>query len=277
MQAAGDIDLTELSFVAKQNAGQSLIIPSLSMIFAVDDPFIVIDFEDFYSGVSFPSNFGTGVLTYASSSGDQFGLSNFSGYDMVVPSGYASGDPLSFEMIFNSTDLATLGATPGVYDWTWGTGTPNADFFRLCVGSPCPSSRQRYRLKQDHSFGRITGPRNRASRLSGWSPPAVPPSEGQSRLGIKVTASAKEPLGGVLPALLKPLDCLGLWTVLSGESPSGHALLSVARAALWRPDFTTAPKPPRLFRGGNAGCGMSARPLSSRTGGASSASGSRTM
>jgi len=117
-----------------------LIIPSLSMIFAVDDPFIVIDFEDFYSGVSFSSNFGTGVLTYASSSGDQFGLSNFSGYDMVVPSGYASGDPLSFEMIFNSTDLATLGATPGVYDWTWGTGTPNADFFRLCVGSPCPTS-----------------------------------------------------------------------------------------------------------------------------------------
>jgi hypothetical protein len=45
-----------------------------------------------------------------------------------------------------------------------------------------------------------------------------------SGLGIEASASAKEPLGGGLAALLKPVDCQGLWTVLSGAQ-AGRALL----------------------------------------------------
>jgi len=52
----------------------------------------------------------------------------------------------------------------------------------------------------------------------------VPWSQGLSGLGIQIGASAKEPLGGGFPGPLKPVDCLGLWTVLSGAQ-AGHALL----------------------------------------------------
>jgi len=45
-----------------------------------------------------------------------------------------------------------------------------------------------------------------------------------SGLGIEASASAKEPLSGGLAALLKLVDCQGLWTALSG-APAGHALL----------------------------------------------------
>jgi len=43
-------------------------------------------------------------------------------------------------------------------------------------------------------------------------------------LGLEVGVSAKEPLGGGFPGPLKPVDCLGLWTVLSGAQ-AGRALL----------------------------------------------------
>jgi len=43
-------------------------------------------------------------------------------------------------------------------------------------------------------------------------------------LGLEVGVSAKEPHGSGFPGSLKPVDCLGLWTVLSGAQ-AGHALL----------------------------------------------------
>jgi len=52
----------------------------------------------------------------------------------------------------------------------------------------------------------------------------VPWPEGLTGLGIEASASAREPLSGGLAALLKPVDCQGLWAVNSGAQV-GHALL----------------------------------------------------
>jgi hypothetical protein len=45
-----------------------------------------------------------------------------------VPQGYVSGAALSDSMTFNGATFASLGVTPGTYEWTWGTGLPNQNF-----------------------------------------------------------------------------------------------------------------------------------------------------
>ena len=41
---------------------------------------------------------------------------------LVVPQGYVSGSPLSDTSTYNNATFASLGVTPGIYEWTWGTG-----------------------------------------------------------------------------------------------------------------------------------------------------------
>ena len=72
-----------------------------------------------------PASFGTNTnLTFASSgSGDLVGILlspsvNF----LVVPTGYVSDTALSDMAIYPATTFATLGVTPGTYEWTWGLG-----------------------------------------------------------------------------------------------------------------------------------------------------------
>jgi len=71
-----------------------------------------------------PANFGTGNQTLGSSgTGDFFGIGFAnSTRRLFVPSGYTSGSFISGTTTFNSTTLATLGATPGTYTWSWGAG-----------------------------------------------------------------------------------------------------------------------------------------------------------
>jgi len=78
-----------------------------------------------YTGSTFnsPANFGTGGQTIGSGTGDFFGVTfAISNNQLFVPSGYTSGSFISGTTTFNSTTLATLGATPGTYTWSWGAG-----------------------------------------------------------------------------------------------------------------------------------------------------------
>ena len=78
-----------------------------------------------YTGSTFnsPANFGTGGQTIGSGTGDFFGVTlAVSNNQLFVPSGYTSGSFISGTTTFNSTTLATLGATPGTYTWSWGAG-----------------------------------------------------------------------------------------------------------------------------------------------------------
>jgi hypothetical protein len=72
-----------------------------------------------------PSSFGSGGRTEASgSSGDLVGvdLSFFGQNALFVPQDYVSGSPLSDTAAYNNQTFTSIGATPGVYEWTWGTG-----------------------------------------------------------------------------------------------------------------------------------------------------------
>jgi PEP-CTERM motif len=54
---------------------------------------------------------------------------------LVVPVGY-SGAALSDTATYDSQTFSSLGATPGTYKWTWGTG-PNQSF-TLVIGTVVP-------------------------------------------------------------------------------------------------------------------------------------------
>jgi hypothetical protein len=54
---------------------------------------------------------------------------------LVVPVGY-SGAALSDTATYDSQTFSSLGATPGTYKWTWGTG-PNQNF-TLVIGTVVP-------------------------------------------------------------------------------------------------------------------------------------------
>jgi hypothetical protein len=94
-----------------------------------------------YSGISGPSQFGTGSDVSASSgSGDYFGMYGSLTYPLLVPSGYVSGTTLSSADTYSGQSLASLGLTPGTYTWTWGTGV-NADSFTVQISAvPEPST-----------------------------------------------------------------------------------------------------------------------------------------
>jgi hypothetical protein len=79
---------------------------------------------DSYYGFNEPTSFGTRGLTAASSgSGDMVGIATtFWGSFLSVPTGYVSGTALWGRAIYTGKTFATLGVTPGTYEWTWGNG-----------------------------------------------------------------------------------------------------------------------------------------------------------
>lgn len=59
--------------------------------------------------------------------------------DLLVPVGYVSGSVLSDSATYDNQTLATLGATPGSYKWTWGSGA-NQNFTLDVNAVPEPST-----------------------------------------------------------------------------------------------------------------------------------------
>ncbi|MEM9353441.1 MAG: PEP-CTERM sorting domain-containing protein [Planctomycetota bacterium] len=57
---------------------------------------------------------------------------------LEVPIGYISEEALAFSMTFTGETTASLGITPGVHTWTWGSGA-NADSLSFLV-VPEPAS-----------------------------------------------------------------------------------------------------------------------------------------
>jgi len=90
---------------------------------------------DQYSGESGPFSFGPGFGGFPSStSGDSVFLEDF-GLGIDVPQGYVSGTALSSSATYTGT-VASLGATPGTYTWTWDSGANS--FVLDVVPAPTP-------------------------------------------------------------------------------------------------------------------------------------------
>jgi PEP-CTERM motif len=135
---SGAIDPTGLSFVESINES-SFINPSGALIYS-GPVFPNLSEEDFYLGITGPKSFGSGGTSFPSSgSGDLVGIDN--GTALFVPTGYVSGNPLLGATTYDGATLASLGATPGTYKWTWGSGANQN--FTLVVGAgaiPEPST-----------------------------------------------------------------------------------------------------------------------------------------
>jgi hypothetical protein len=131
---SGPIDLMGLSF-SSTAAGGAEIAPFQGRIFT--GPTFVGDF-DVYTGVTGPKNFGSGGFTSANSgSGDPVDIVGLT-TALSVPLGYVSGSALSDTSTYDNKTFSNLGATPGTYEWTWGTG-PNQNFTLQVGAVPAPS------------------------------------------------------------------------------------------------------------------------------------------
>ena len=124
----GTIDTAGLSLVGSVGAF-AVIDPSSGLILTGPASF---EPTDFYGGVTGPASFGSGGFTSASSgSGNIVGI-NGSLNDLFVPSGYMSGHSLSDTSTYDNQTFSSLGVTPGVYVYSFGSG-PTADTFTVDI------------------------------------------------------------------------------------------------------------------------------------------------
>ena len=130
---SGTIDLTDLTF-----EGSVSTIPFIRPNFGGINTGAAESVAT-YGSVTGPTSFGTGSFTDANSgTGDLVGINvTFSG-SLGVPSGYVSDSALMDSATYDNATFSSLFATPGTYEWTWGSG-PHADSFTLQIGPAAPA------------------------------------------------------------------------------------------------------------------------------------------
>lgn len=136
---SGSIDLKDLfpsfsgydGFTAVSGQNGYAVVGSVTQVF---------DSVTFETGATGPANFGTSAyITATSGSGDKFGVdaANYSGPGTAriwIPPTYKSGTPLSATDTWAGATFASLGLTPGVYTYSWGTGA-DADTLQVRIGA----------------------------------------------------------------------------------------------------------------------------------------------
>jgi hypothetical protein len=123
---SGTIDLTGLTFLSNELA-LTVLNPSIALI--VMGP----GAGEVYTGATGPPSFGPGgFITPSSGSGDLIAVQG-NGGAIGVPAGYVSGTTLSATDTYASQTFASLGLTPGTYQYTWGTGA-HADSLTVQIG-----------------------------------------------------------------------------------------------------------------------------------------------
>jgi hypothetical protein len=130
---SGPIDLTGLSFDLSGTNGP-VMIPASGEIFTGGT-----GGADLFTGfgeIAGPPRFGGGGLAFATSGGGGLVAIVVPDAFVFVPAGYVSDSPLSDTATYAGQTFATLGVTPGKYEWTWGTGANQN--FTLDIGVPVP-------------------------------------------------------------------------------------------------------------------------------------------
>ena len=124
----GPIDLTGLGRMMPSGTANAQIAPTLGRIVTGPvEPEAGTAFDRYTprTGLTGPSSFGSGPSGTANSgSGDLVGViaGDPAVFELAVPVGYLSGNPLSDTSIYVNATFASLGVTPGTYEWTWGSG-----------------------------------------------------------------------------------------------------------------------------------------------------------
>ena len=108
--------------------------------FVVGAPGSPADLYDIPSLVG-PSGFGSGgEFTADSGDGDLFGFLGILQSDMLVPSGYVSGDLLDGSATYLNQSFDSMGLVGGTYTWTWETASGGVDYLTLEVVVPAPGA-----------------------------------------------------------------------------------------------------------------------------------------
>ena len=131
---SGTIDINGLTFVT---SGTS--VPQVAPTFATEATGAAGGISE-YSGASGPLSFGPGVITNATTgTGGLVGVQALTGGPgfVFVPTGYASGAPLSDTATYAGQTLTTLGLTSGAYVYSFGSGA-DVDTFTINVGGTAP-------------------------------------------------------------------------------------------------------------------------------------------
>jgi len=136
---SGAIDPTGLTFLDTAQDRGAVVPKSATIITGPLSP------DEYYTGFTGPTSFGSGFgATASSSSGDIVGVGfGFIGIDFLdllsVPLGYVPNSALSDISTYDTQTFSSLGATPGTYEWTWGSGA-NQNFTLVIGEVPEPST-----------------------------------------------------------------------------------------------------------------------------------------
>jgi hypothetical protein len=129
LEGSGSFNLSALTEItgAATSSGSSIVADPPGVIVGGTNQVNV----DVYGGFSLtaPSNFGnlSSGLFADSGANDRFGTGTAQILTsrvplIIVPEAYTSGADVTGSAIFTETSFATMGITPGIYTWTWGTG-----------------------------------------------------------------------------------------------------------------------------------------------------------
>jgi hypothetical protein len=133
---SGALDVTDLTNLGGSITHKPAVVPN--------DPFfssgaLGAELQVFVGDLTGPDDFGAGPETFADqSSGDGVGVFKSDSFSLLLPLGYTSGSPLSDTSTYLFETLASLGARPGEYVWSWGSGA-DADTFTVEIGGVFPS------------------------------------------------------------------------------------------------------------------------------------------
>jgi hypothetical protein len=134
---SGSIDLTGLTFLGATSGTGAVAVPNKAII-ATGAPSDI----DGYTGFTGPTSFGPGFGRFSNvplATGDDveiFGNPDQLGQpELFVPHNYVNDTPLSDTAPYNGESFSSIGATPGTYEWKWGTG-PDQNFTLDVVPEP---------------------------------------------------------------------------------------------------------------------------------------------
>ena len=131
-QASGTLDIAGLSFSG------NFSFPSDFRIQPNGAEVLFFGPGDLYSGIVSSPNFGSGSIDASGiSTGDHFG---FEVGNLVVPTGFVSGETIFSEGVFLNTSLAALGADVGNYSYVLPNDTINLEVGQAPTAVPEPSS-----------------------------------------------------------------------------------------------------------------------------------------
>ena len=133
----GTLDTTDLSFVTG-NGFAAQLSPSTGVLISGPSTSGAIRIDD-GGGFTGPASFGGGHVAFASTGTGGFVGLGGRGTELVVPSNYVSGTPLTSSSTYTGQTFATLGFTPGTYTYTWGAGV-DADSLTVTSVVPEPAT-----------------------------------------------------------------------------------------------------------------------------------------